>query len=70
MAQTIEETRGPTMTVDEAAALLGISRGLAFEAVKRGELPHLRIGKRILIVRSRLEALLEGDTNAPEQTAA
>jgi excisionase family DNA binding protein len=70
MAQTIEETRGPTMTVDEAAALLGISRGLAFEAVKRGELPHLRIGKRILIVRSMLEALLEGDTNAPEQTAA
>lgn len=41
-----------TYTVDEAADLLGISRALAYEAVRRGEIPSLRIGRRILVPRS------------------
>jgi excisionase family DNA binding protein len=48
------------MTVDEAAAMLQISRGLAFEGVKRGEIPSVRIGRRILIPRSRLLELING----------
>lgn len=59
MTQTIEAPR-PTLTVAEAAELLGISRGLAFEAVNRGELPSIRVGRRILIPRSRLMALIDG----------
>jgi excisionase family DNA binding protein len=56
----------PTLTVDETAELLGISRGLAFQAVRRGELPSVRVGRRILVPRHRLEAWLETtkDTNA------
>jgi excisionase family DNA binding protein len=38
-----------TVTVDEAAKLLGIGRTLAYEAVRLGELPTIRIGRRILI---------------------
>jgi len=41
-----------TLTVEEAAQLLGISRALAYEAVQRGEIPHLRVGRRILVPRS------------------
>lgn len=50
-----------TVTVEQAAELLGISRWSAYEAAKRGELPIVRIGKRILIPRRRLEKLLAGD---------
>ena len=52
----------PTMTVDETAALLGISRGLAFLAVRTGELPSIRIGRRILIPRQRLLDMINNPT--------
>ncbi len=51
---------GPVLTVEEAAAYLRISRGLAFAAVRDGSLPSVRIGRRILIPRRQLEALLDG----------
>lgn len=38
-----------TMTVDEVADLLDISRGTAYEAVRRGDIPSLRLGRRIVI---------------------
>ncbi len=34
-----------TMTVREAAKLLGIGRNLTYESVKRGEIPSIRIGE-------------------------
>jgi excisionase family DNA binding protein len=46
------------MTVEEAAAALGISRSLAYDAVRRGQIPHVRIGRRILIPVAQLAALL------------
>ena len=49
-----------TCTVEEAGRRLGISRALAYKAAARGELPVLRIGKRYLIVASRLDQLLAG----------
>lgn len=49
-----------TMTVGEAAAALGISRGLAYQAARDGSIPTIRIGKRLLIPRRALEKLLEG----------
>jgi excisionase family DNA binding protein len=48
------------MTVEEAAAALGISRAFAYEAVTRNEIPHVRMGRRILIPRASLERLLGG----------
>lgn len=48
-----------TLTVEEAAALLGISRGLTYELVRRGELPVLRLGRRLVIPRKALQAILE-----------
>ena len=45
-------------TVDEAAKMLGLSRNAAYEAVRRDEIPNIKIGRRILIPRSRLDAML------------
>jgi excisionase family DNA binding protein len=54
-------TTGPdrlTLTVEEAAATLGISRASAYEAVRRGEIPAIRIGRRVLVSRVALDRLL------------
>lgn len=45
-------------TIDEAAATLGISRAFAYEAVRRGEIPSIRIGRRILVPFAALNRLL------------
>lgn len=47
-----------TLTVEEAAKALGIGRGLAYEAVRRGEIPTIRLGKRLLVPRSRWSSFL------------
>jgi excisionase family DNA binding protein len=49
-----------TLTVTEAARVLGISRALAYELVARGELPSLRLGRRLVVPRKAVDALLEG----------
>ena len=49
-----------TLTVEEAAKWLGLGRTSAFEAVHRGDIPHIRIGKRILIPVAALERMMEG----------
>ena len=50
-----------TYTIEEAARLLGVSRGTAYESARRGEIPTLRLGRRLLVPRARLEELLGGD---------
>lgn len=49
-----------TLTVEDAARILRISRRSAYAAVARGEIPSVRIGKRILIPTHRLIELLDG----------
>ena len=50
-------------TVHEAAQMLGVSRDLAYRGVNDGTIPAIRIGKRIVVPRKRLEKLLaEEDT--------
>jgi len=50
--------RGDTCRVEDLAGILGISRGSAYEGVRRGELPGLRIGKRWVVPVARLAELL------------
>lgn len=47
-----------TLTVEEAAKLLGIGRNLCYDRVKTGEIPAIKIGRRLLVPRSALEKLL------------
>jgi excisionase family DNA binding protein len=47
-----------TFTVREAAEVLGIAKSSAYEAARRGELPALRFGRRLVVTRTTLEKLL------------
>jgi excisionase family DNA binding protein len=47
-----------TTSIDEAAKELGIGRNQAYAAAKRGEIPTIRIGTRILVLREPLKRLL------------
>jgi excisionase family DNA binding protein len=55
----------PTIRVEEAALLLGVGRSTAFEAARRGELPTIRIGRRLLVPVPQLLAKL-GAQIAPD----
>ena len=54
----MEEQR--TQTIAETAKELGIGRNQAYEAARRGEIPTIRIGKRILVLKEPLKRMLEG----------
>jgi len=47
-----------TLTIPEAAELLGVSRGLAYAAARVGDLPTVKLGRRLLVPRARLEDML------------
>jgi excisionase family DNA binding protein len=49
-----------TITVTEAAMLLGIGRTAAYEAARRGELPTRRLGHRLVVPVPWLINWLEG----------
>src|SRR2546422_11112482 len=49
------------LTIAETARRLRIGRNSAYEAARRGELPVVRIGRRLLVPRVALERLLGGD---------
>lgn len=48
------------LTINEAAAILRVSRQSAYEAARRGEIPTIKIGRRLLVPRARLEKLIQG----------
>lgn len=53
----LEQVRNhATISVQEAAALIGIGRTAAYEAARRGELPTRRLGRRLFVP---VPALLE-----------
>lgn len=56
----METDQGDTLTVEEAAKRLRIGRNAAYEGVHRGEIPSIRIGKRLLVPRAALNRLLAG----------
>jgi excisionase family DNA binding protein len=49
----------PTLTITEAAKLLGIGRSAAYEAARRGELPTLSFGRRRVVLSAALEEMLK-----------
>lgn len=47
-----------TFTVEQVAMLLGISRTTAYESVKRGEIPAVRLGQRLVVPKNAVAAML------------
>lgn len=48
-----------TISVAEAAQLLGLSPNHTWRLVQNGELPSFRLGRRVLVPRKALEQLVE-----------
>lgn len=48
----------PTISVEDAGEILGISRRAAYRAAERGEIPTFRIGRRLLVPTAKLLGLL------------
>jgi excisionase family DNA binding protein len=57
-----------TLTIEECAGILRLSRGSTYEAARRGEIPVIRIGRRLLVPRARLMALLGEDASSTQST--
>ena len=57
-ADRIESGERLVWTVPEAGRMLGISCAHAYELVARGELPHLRLGRRVVVPKQAIEVLL------------
>jgi excisionase family DNA binding protein len=66
----VDELTPVTLTVEEAARVLGISRTLAYDLVTRGELPVVRLGRRIVVPRRALESLLDSAWPAMRSAAS
>ena len=47
-----------TMTVTEAGRALGIGRSAAYEAARRGEIPTIRIGRRLIVPAAAIAEML------------
>jgi len=50
-----------TVSVEEAAEMLGVSRGTAYNLVRTGDIPSVQLGRRIVVPVRRLRALIDGD---------
>jgi excisionase family DNA binding protein len=58
MAPTPNPPDRLVLTVAEAAAALRIGRNQAYAAVRRGQIPAVRIGRRLLVPRRAIEELV------------
>lgn len=56
----------PTTRVEDAARFLSISRSSAYAAVRRGEIPSIRIGHRIVVPTAALRRMLGLDPEPSE----
>jgi excisionase family DNA binding protein len=56
---TVDQAPEPaTMSIPAAAELLGISRSAGYRAVTSGQIPTIRIGRRLLVPTAKLHRLL------------
>jgi excisionase family DNA binding protein len=56
----VDRERPLTVTVETAGRVLGISRGLAYELVRRGDLRAIRLGRRLVVPMKAIDELLDG----------
>ncbi len=56
MATKIDERL--VLKPEEAGKLLNLGRSASYLAIKRGEIPYIKIGRKILVPRAALEKML------------
>ncbi len=59
VAEVIPDPRThPTIPVEVAGKVMGVSRGSAYEAARAGVIPTIRIGRRLVVPTAKLLELL------------
>lgn len=56
-----EPIKRRTYDVPDAARVLGTGRNALYEAIKRGEVPAIRVGRRVLVPHAVVERMLAGE---------
>ena len=59
-----------TYTAEEVARMLGLSLDAVYDGRRRGEIPGLKIGNRVLFPRRRFDAWLNGEPAADVESPA
>ena len=62
---TQEQHEALTITVERAGQLLGISRGLAYDLVRRGDIPAIRLGRRLVVPAHAVDQILRDRSARP-----
>jgi excisionase family DNA binding protein len=61
---TTKDNQPRVMTVEEAGRELRIGRSAAYEAARRGDIPTIKIGRRLLVPRAAFDRLLAGEATS------
>ena len=64
----LDQASPAVLDVAEVARILKIGRRQCYQLVRSGELPSLRLGRRVVVPRVQLERLLEGQPKARPHT--
>jgi excisionase family DNA binding protein len=64
------QTERLTYDIEEAGRKLGVGRNKAYEAARAGQIPTIRIGKRLLVPKAAFDRLVEnGSADQPGEGA-
>lgn len=68
--QQLDSALSPTITVEEAARWMGVSRAAAYQGVRNGSIPSLRVGRRVVVPTATLLKMLGLEDRLPEVSAS
>ncbi len=57
------------MTVPEAGRIFGLERAASYNAARRGDIPTITVGRRVLVPTAKLRVLLGLDAPATDTAA-
>lgn len=60
----------PTLTIEETAAILQLGRNTVYAAVRSGEVPSIRVGRRYLVPTARLASMLGVGNDIGEEASS
>ena len=69
MVDVLKRSQALTISIEEASRRLGIGKNQAYEAAGRGEIPTIRIGRRLLVPVAALDQMLCVDARLKTEAA-
>ena len=62
-----EAANQPTMQVDDVAKALGVSRATVYTGVQTGEIPSIKLGRRIVVPTAAVRRMLQLDMSLSDE---